>query len=156
MNNTQITKNYILGNIDGIMKGFYLGQLEGQMLRNMANRWNLADRADELIIALNQYNFSDKRVRENYQYILNHKNDALKIADFLCAINWMGGLYHVMASEGFTATRKNFMLNEKSDIEYMNKASDYYSFAYEYLWNRFLDDTSISQEVKSTVIRVND
>ena len=135
--------------------GFFLGQLEGQYIRNMSKMINQSDRADELINALNHFEFT-KKIYENYSVIETHKNDAVFIANYLCSINWMSGLYCRISEpdEYWKDVLKNFGLS--SETEYFKKAADYYCFAYDFLNRKFYNDSKIKDAVKTNVYRLND
>ena len=136
-------------------KAFFLGQLEGQMLHSMARSIGCDDRADNVIRALNKFDFT-KKLFTNYSVIEANKSDAQFIADYLCAINWMSHIYCQMAepSVAMTNVLARFMLAD--EIEYFNECADYYCFAYDFLYRKFMNDRTIADSVKSTVYRIND
>lgn len=135
-------------------KAFYLGQLEGQAIRNMASNLNI-ERDNDIIAALNCFEFT-KKVYENYDPIIKHKDDALFIANYLCAINWMSHFYSQMSEDRPVVKSILNKFNLADESEYFNEAADYYCFAYSFLNKKFYNDLNISDSVKSTVYKIND
>ena len=150
-----INQNSTLRSLDGA-RAFYLGQLEGQVMRSMGSRIAKSeDEVNDIIYASSEFDFS-KKIKDNYEYIAENKTNAKAIADYLCAINWLSHFYN-----DFTEPRpavktvlKNFCL--LGTEAYFEECADYYSFAYSYLNDRFYDDSSISDTVKQEVYRLND
>lgn len=151
---SNVNKHSKLEKLDSF-HGFFLGQLEGQYIRNMSKMINQEDRADELINALNQFEFT-KKIYENYSVIEAHKNDSVLIANYLCAINWMSGLYCRISEpdDYWKEVLKNFGLSCQTG--YFKKAADYYCFAYDFLNRKFYNDSKIKDTVKTSVYRLND
>lgn len=138
-------------------QGFYLGQLEGEYIRTVAEATGNSSRSDALICASNAFDFT-KKIAHNYPYILKNKDDAVKIADYLCVINWLGRFYDEF-DRNWTNPKYQSLLKQcglYNQQNYFVEAADYYSFAYRYLNDRFYDDESISDTIKSQVYRLND
>ena len=149
-----MNKHITLRSLDSV-KAFYLGQLEGQLIRNFGRITGCTDRTDDLINTLNYFDFS-KKLFTNYEPIAKHSTNAKFIADYLCVINWMSHIYAQMA-EPSTAMKnvlKNFFVDD--ELEYFKDCCDYYCFAYEYLYTKFRNDRTISDEIKSKVYYIND
>lgn len=151
-----INRNSNLRQLGGI-KGFYLGQLEGQTLRNIGACCTDPDRIEDVIQATIAFDFTTK-IANNYKVILAHKDDAKYIADFLCGLNWLGMFYSRFYNERrdprYQSVLRDFYLLD--EIEYFAEAGDFYYFAYDYLLHRFYDDKTIDDAIKSEVIRIND
>ena len=151
-----VNRNSTLRQLDGI-KSFYLGQLEGEYLRGMGNIFGCPERASEVIAASMKFDFN-KKIANNYKVIEANKDDAVFIADYLCAINWLSHFYSEFDNNKdnpkYRQILKNFYL--ESEIDYFEEAADFYCFAYGYLNNRFYDDKNISDSVKSDVWNIND
>lgn len=151
-----INRNSNLRHLTGA-KAFYLGQLEGQCLRNIGACCTDPDRIDNVIQATIDFDFTTK-IANNYKTILAHKDNAQYIADFLCGINWLsmfyGRFYDERHDPRYADILKNYYLLD--EIEYFAEAADFYCFAYDYLLHRFYDDNTIADSVKSAVIRIND
>ena len=136
------------------VKAFYLGQLEGQFLRSFAKMNGCAAREDDVINALNHFDFS-KKLFSNYDVIAKNSTNAQFIADYLCAINWMSFIYSDMArpSAKMQEILKRFFIED--EVAYFEECWDYYAFAYDYLYRKFMNDRTISDAVKSEVYRIN-
>lgn len=149
-----MNKHTTLRSLNSI-KAFYLGQLEGQLIRNFGRITGCIGRADNLIDSFNHFDFS-KKLLANYEPITKHSTNAEFIADYLCVINWMSHIYAQMAepSAAMRDVLKRFYLED--EIAYFEECWDYYAFAYEYLYNKFMNDRTISDTVKSSVYRLND
>lgn len=150
-----INQNSTLRSLDGA-RAFYLGQLEGQAMRSIGSRSvKSEDEVNDIIAASTNYDFS-KKIKDNYEFITENKNDPKAIADYLCAINWLSHFYN-----DFTEPRpavkqilSNYYLTGTE--AYFEECADYYSFAYSYLNDRFYDDSTISDRVKQVVYSLND
>lgn len=150
-----INQNSTLRSLDGA-RAFYLGQLEGQVMRSMGSMCAKSDdEVNDILAASTNYDFS-KKIKDNYAFIAENKTNAKAIADYLCAINWLSHFYN-----DFTESRpavkqilSNYYLTGTE--AYFEECADYYSFAYNYLNDRFYDDSSISDTVKQEVYRLND
>lgn len=149
-----MTKHTTLRSLSAV-KAFYLGQLEGQLIRNMARLTHSEHRVENLLNALNHYDFG-KKLFTNYEPITKHATNADFIADYLCAINWMAHIYAQMAepSAAMRNVLKNFFVDD--ELEYFAECAEYYSFAYNYLVNKFYNDRKITDVVKNDVYTIND
>jgi hypothetical protein len=149
-----MNKNTTLRSL-GSYKGFFLGQLEGQFIRKMANTFS-AERADDVISALNSFEFT-KRIKDNYKFIKDNKDNAVLIANYLCAVNWMSWFYNQFSDKDdprVIEILKSFHLD--NELDYFQEAADYYNFAYDYLYSKFYRDSTIADSVKTDVYRLND
>lgn len=150
-----MNKNSRLRTLNGF-KAFYLGQLEGQYLEGMANRF-CPSRSDKVIAASAHFNF-DQKLSHNYSYISKNKDNAEKIADYLCAINWLSHFYaefeRNIANPRYVEILKNFYLADEK--AYFTECADFYSFAYDYLNEKFYNDPAITDAIKTRVYSIND
>ena len=150
-----INQNSTLRSLDGI-RAFYLGQLEGLVMRSMGSRFfKSEDEVNDIIAASSSFDFG-KKIKDNYEFITENKTDAKAIADYLCAINWLSHFYN-----DFTESRpavktvlKNFCL--AGTEAYFEECADYYAYAYDYLNEKFYNDSTISDTIKQEVYRLND
>jgi hypothetical protein len=150
-----INQNSTLRSLDG-MRAFYLGQLEGNAMRSIGSRSAKSDNeVNDILAASTNFDFG-RKIKDNYEFITENKNDPKAIADYLCAINWLAHFY-----DDFTEPRpavkeilKNYFLTGTE--AYFEECADFYSYAYSYLNERFYDDASISDNVKQEVYRLND
>lgn len=151
-----ITKNSKLRAL-GSFQGFYLGQLEGEYIRTVAESTGNSSRFESIVKASNVFDFS-KKIAHNYPYIVKNKDNAVAIADYLCAINWLSNFYDEMDRNWNKPAYQSLLkrCGLQNEQNYFTECADYYSFAYSYLNNRFYDDESISDTIKSQVYRIND
>lgn len=149
-----INKHSKLRALDGY-KAFCLGQLEGNAIRSMAKQFNNIERDNDVIAALNAFEFTQK-IYENYAPIMKHKDDVNFIANYLCAINWMAHFYSDMCEDRPVVKEVLSSYHLLDEIDYFNEAADYYCFAYNFLVKKFYNDTSIKESVKNLVYRLND
>ena len=132
-------------------KAFMLGQFVGQYILSMAKMFHLDSKAESIISASTKFDHTIE-LYKNYKYITANKNDAAKIADYLCALNWLGGAYSYLSNHPEIAAQYCIEIPEPV----LEGVIDYYYFAYNFLNDKFYRDPSISDTVKSTVYRIND
>lgn len=132
-------------------KAFMLGQFEGQYILSMAKMFHLDSKAESIISASTKFDHT-KELYKNYKYISDNKNDANKIADYLCALNWLGGAYSYLSNHPEIATR--YCIEIPKPV--LEDVIDYYYFAYNFLNDKFYNDRTINDNIKSAVYRIND
>ena len=138
-------------------QGFYLGRLEGEYIRTVAEATGNSSRMEAILNAANAFDFS-KKIAHNYPYILKNKDNAQAIADYLCAINWFSHFYDEMDRNWDKAPYQSLLkqCGLQNEHDYFVECADYYNYAYRYLNDRFYEDESISDTVKSQVYKIND
>lgn len=132
-------------------KAFMLGQFEGNYILSMSRMFGLDNRTEDIISASTKFDHTIE-LYKNYKYITANKTDATKIADYLCALNWLGGAYSYLSNHPEIAAKFGIQLPEAV----LEDVIDYYYFAYNFLNDKFYNDPAITEAVKSEVYCIND
>lgn len=132
-------------------KAFMLGQFEGNYILSMAKMFGLSNRTEAIISASTKFDHTIE-LYKNYKYIAANKTDAIKIADYLCALNWLGGAYSYLSNHPEIAAHYSIEIPKPV----LEDVVDYYYFAYNFLNDKFYRDNTISDAVKSEVYSIND
>lgn len=132
-------------------KAFMLGKFEGDYILSMAKVFGLSKRAADIISASTKFDHTIE-LYKNYKYITANKTDAVKIADYLCALNWLGGAYSYLSNHPEMAAQYGIQI-PKAVLE---DVIDYYYFAYNFLNDKFYNDPAITDAIKTRVYSIND